>query len=233
MGVFLPRAVRGGAHRGYPHSPVAYHSAMPARSALLSVAVVLPPLVLAAIGVTHPVHLTAASAEYWRNLHIAILPIFPLLAFAPWILVRGAGMVLGWVVGVLGFLYAAFYTALDVLAGIGAGGLASDGMGMATSTVFGLGSHLGEVGSVAFIAAVLVSAGSCIVRFRTAAIPGSVLVSVGAILFHNAHIYFPAGVIGQLCLALGWAWLYFVVERKARAHAALDPLSVDSAAQPR
>ena len=216
---------------------------MPARSALFYVTVALPPLVLAAIGVTHPVHLTAASAEYWRNLHIAILPIFPLLAFAPWILVRGAGAVLGWVVGVLGFLYAAFYTALDVLAGIGAGGLAFDGMGMATSTVFGLGSRLGEVGSVALIAAVVVSAGSCIVRFRTAAIPGSLLVSAGAILFLNAHIYFPVGVIGQLCLALGWAWLLFVVERAARAHATPDTdsgdtqtgdiRSVDSAAHPR
>ena len=206
---------------------------MPARSALIYVTVALPPLVLAAVGVTHPMHLTAASAEYWRNLHIAILPIFPLLAFAPWILVRGAGAVLGWVVGVLGFVYAAFYTALDVLAGIGAGGLASDGMGMATSTVFGLGSHLGEVGSVALIAAVVLSAGSCIVRFRTAAIPGSLLVSAGAILFLNAHIYFPVGVIGQLCLALGWAWLYFVVERAARAHATLDTSSVHSAAHPR
>ena len=226
---------------------------MPARSALIYVTVALPPLVLAAVGVTHPVHLTAASAEYWRNLHIGILPIFPLLAFAPWILVRGAGAVLGWVVGVLAFLYAAFYTALDVLAGIGAGGLASDGMGMATSTVFGLGSRLGEVGSVALIAAVVISAGSCIVRFRTAAIPGSVLVCAGAILFLNAHIYFPVGVIGQLCLALGWAWLFFVAERAARAHATPetdpgvtdfgdtdpgdtrsgDTRSVDSAAQPR
>ena len=230
VGVFLshsrPRSI-------CPHSPVAYHGAMHARSALSYVTVALPPLVLAAIGVTHPIHLTEASAEYWRNLHIAILPIFPLLAFAPWILVRGAGLLLGWVVGVFGFFYAAFYTALDVLAGIGAGGLASDGMGMATSTVFGLGSHLGEVGSVAFIVAVVVSAGSCIVRFHTAALPGSILVSAGAILFLNAHIYFPVGVVGQLCLALGWTWLYFVVERAARAHATLDLRSVDSATQPR
>jgi len=191
---------------------------MSVRSAFVYITVALPPLVLAAVGVTHPIHLTAASAEYWRNLHIGILPIFPLLAFAPWILVRGAGALVGWVVGVLGFLYAAFYTALDVLAGIGAGGLALDKMGMATSTVFGLGGSLGKVGSVALIAAVVISAGSCIVRFRSSAIPGSVLVSAGAILFLNAHIYFPVGVIGQLCLALGWAWLYFVAERATLGH---------------
>jgi hypothetical protein len=41
------------------------------------------------------------------------------------------------------------------------------------------------------------------------------------VLFLQAHIYFPVGVIGQLCLALGWAWLYFVVERATRASAGL------------
>ncbi len=193
---------------------------MSARSALVLVTVALPPLVLAAIGVTHPMHLTASSAEYWRNLHIAILPIFPLLAFAPWIVARGAGAVVAWIVGVLAFLYAAFYTALDVLAGIGAGGLKVDGMGMATGTVFGLGNHLGEVGSIAFIAATTIAAITAIVRFRAAAVPPSVLVILGSILFLQAHIYFPVGVIGQLALAVGWAWLCVVIERSANGRVA-------------
>jgi len=204
---------------------------MPARSALIYVTVALPPLVLAAVGVTHPTHLTASSAEYWRDLHIAILPIFPLLAFAPWLVARGAGAVFAWVVGVLGFLYAAFYTALDVLAGIGAGGLRLDGMGMATGTVFGLGGRLGEVGSFAFIAATAIASATAIVRFRAAAVPASVVVLVGAVLFLQAHIYFPVGVIAQLCLSLGWAWLYFVVERSARASAAPVAPLIDAAVQ--
>lgn len=192
---------------------------MSARSALIYVTVALPPVVLAAVGVTHPMHLTASSAEYWRNLHIAILPIFPLLAVAPWIVARGAGAVFAWVVGVLGFLYAAFYTALDVLAGIGAGGLEVDGRGTATGTVFGLGIHIGEVGSVAFIGATTIAAVTAILRFRTAAVPPSILVILGAVLFLQAHIYFPVGVIGQLALALGWVWLYFILERSVRARA--------------
>jgi hypothetical protein len=196
-------------------------TAMSARSALIYVTVALPPLVLAAVGVTHPTHLTASTADYWRDLHIAILPIFPLLGFAPWLVARGTGTMFAWVVGVLGFVYAAFYTALDVLAGIGAGGLKVDGMGMATGTVFGLGSHIGEVGSVAFIAATAIASATAIVRFRAVAVAPSLLVLMGAVLFLQAHIYFPVGVIGQLCLALGWAWLYFVVERATRASAGL------------
>ena len=192
-----------------------------ARSALIYVTVALPPLVLAAVGVTHPMHLTASSADYWRDLHIAILPIFPLLGFAPWLVARSAGTVVAWVVGVLGFVYAAFYTALDVLAGIGAGGLKLDGMGMATGTMFGLGSNLGEVGSVAFITATAIASATAVVRFRAAAVAPSLLVLTGAVLFLQAHIYFPVGVIGQLCLALGWAWLYFVVERATHAQTAL------------
>lgn len=205
---------------------------MSARSVLVLVTVALPPLVLAAIGVTHPMHLTASSAEYWRNLHIAILPIFPLLGFAPWIVARGAGAVVAWIVGVLAFLYAAFYTALDVLAGIGAGGLKLDDMGMATGTVFGLGNRLGEVGSIAFIAATTIAAVTAVVRFRAAAVAPSVLVVLGSVLFLQAHIYFPVGVIGQLALAVGWAWICVVIERSTRARVGAEmPAVADAAVQ--
>ncbi|QNE47694.1 hypothetical protein F1C58_12815 [Glaciihabitans sp. INWT7] len=204
---------------------------MSARSVLAYVTVALPPLALAAVGVTHPMHLTATSAEYWRNLHIAILPVFPLLAFAPWLVARHAGALVAWIVGVLGFVYAAFYTALDVLAGIGAGGLKLDGMGMATGTVFGLGSHIGEVGSVSFIAASAIAAATAMARVRLAALPGAVLVVVGAVLFLQEHIYFPVGVIGQLCLALGWLWLCVLIERASRDRGPLIE-AVDETAVP-
>ncbi|CAN5222777.1 hypothetical protein BH09ACT1_BH09ACT1_18060 [soil metagenome] len=174
---------------------------------LLFAAVAVPPLALAAVGITHPMHLTASSAEYWRDLHIAILPVFPLLGFAPWLTVRGRSVLLSWIVGILGFVYAAFYTALDVLAGIGAGGLKLDDMGMATGTLYGLGDSLGFIGSVALIAAGVVAGVVSVVRVGIRAIPGGVLVVVGAYLFLLDHIYFPVGVIGQLCLAAGWVWL--------------------------
>jgi hypothetical protein len=38
-------------------------------------------------------------------------------------------------------------------------------------------------------------------------VPGAVLVLVGAVLFLGNHIFFPVGVIGQLCLAAGWVVL--------------------------
>lgn len=187
---------------------------MRASRLLLPIAVALPPLILAAVGVTHPMHLTASSAEYWRNLHIAILPVFPLLGFAPWLVVRGNSALLSWIVGILGFIYAAFYTALDVLAGIGAGGLKLDDMGMATGTLYGLGDSLGFVGSVALIAAGAIAAVFAVVRVGIRAIPGGVLVIVGAYLFLLDHIYFPVGVIGQLCLAAGWLLMLAALRRR-------------------
>jgi hypothetical protein len=186
------------------------------RAALPYLAVGLPPLVLAAVGLTHPMHLTASTAEYWRNLHIGILAVFPLLGFAPWLIVRGRGAVLGWLVGTLGFLYAAFYTALDVLAGIGAGGLKLDEMGRATGTVFGLGRDLGLVGSVALVLAAAIAGTMAVVASGPRAVPGALLVVAGSVLFLRDHIYFPLGVLGQLLLAAGWVALLLAARGVAR-----------------
>jgi hypothetical protein len=82
-----------------------------------------PPLVLAGAGLAHPMHLTADTAGRWRDLHVLLLPIFPLLGLGPWLVIRRENPVLGTVAAILGYGYAVFYTALDVLAGIGAGSL--------------------------------------------------------------------------------------------------------------
>jgi hypothetical protein len=189
----------------------------------LYVAVAVPPLVLGIIGVTHPQHLTMASALYWRNLHVVTLPIFPLLGFAPWLIVRfRRNAALSWVAGILGFVYAVFYTGLDVLAGIGAGGLKLDSMGMATSTVFGLGNSLGSVGAIALILAVLLAGIVSILSAGWRAIPGAVLVLGGSICLWHDHIFFPIGVLGQLLLALGWIALVLALRRVAVATAGLS-----------
>ena len=186
------------------------------RVVFTSLAVAIPPVVLAAVGVTHPEHLTADTAVYWRDLHIGILAIFPLLAFAPWLVVRGHHRWLSWTVGILAFLYAAFYTALDVLAGIGAGGLEHAGMDDSTHVVFGLGNGLGDIGSYAFIAASVIACAWAVRSGGIRAIPGSVLVIVGSVLFLTRHIYFPVGVIGQLCLAIGWVAVVVVITPGSR-----------------
>jgi hypothetical protein len=186
----------------------------------LYAAVALPPLALAIIGTTHPHHLTAASALYWRNLHVITLPIFPLLGFAPWLVVRFRhSLTLGWVAGILGFVYAVFYTGLDVLAGIGAGGLKVDGMGMATTTVFGLGDDLGRIGATALIAAALLAGVVAIGLARWRAVPGAILVVAGTVCLWKDHIFFPIGVLGQLLLAVGWVTLVVAVRSAARPDA--------------
>ena len=198
------------------------HSAPARGSALrglgLYAAVVLPPLTLAIIGATHPHHLTSASALYWRNLHVITLPIFPLLGFAPWLIARFRhNLALSWVAGLLGFIFAVFYTGLDVLAGIGAGGLKLDGMGMATTTVFGLGDDLGRIGAAALIAAAVLAGAVSIVSVGRSAIPGSLLVLAGSICLYQNHIFFPVGVIGQVAFAVGWPLLIVALRRGGRA----------------
>jgi hypothetical protein len=191
------------------------HEAMaPRRVVLLALAVALPPIALALVGLSHPTRLDAESALYWRDLHIGILPVFPLLGFAPWIVVRGHARWLSWTAGILGFVYAAFYTSLDVLAGIGAGGLEHAGMGMARGVVFDLADALGLVGSIALVAASLL-AGGFVSRVRgLRAVPGALLVAIGSVFFLYRHIFFPVGVIGQLCLAAGWVLLVVLVYRR-------------------
>jgi hypothetical protein len=201
------------------------HSAI--RELGLYAAVALPPLALAIIGTTHPHHLTETSALYWRNLHVITLPIFPLLGFAPWLIARFRhNLAISWAAGVLGFVFAAFYTGLDVLAGIGAGGLKLDGMGMATSTVFGLGDDLGNIGAIALIAAVTLVGIVSILAIGRSAIPGSLLVFAGSVCLYQDHIFFPVGVIGQIAFAIGWPLLVVALRRGSR------PASVTPAMRP-
>ena len=49
-------------------------------------AVTLPPLVLAVAGATHPMDLTAATAHHWLVMHVLLVPVFPLLGVAVWVL---------------------------------------------------------------------------------------------------------------------------------------------------
>ena len=82
----------------------------------------MPPIAVGLAGITHPDHLTQEASLYWRNLHVVFLPLLPLLALGPWVIARSVDRKLGYLAAVLGYVYACFYTALDVLAGIGAGG---------------------------------------------------------------------------------------------------------------
>jgi hypothetical protein len=170
-------------------------------------AVAVPPLVLAGLGLLHPSYLTDDSAATWRNLHIALLPIFPLLALAPWIVVRREHRLLRWAVVVLGFAYAVFYTALDVLAGIGAGALQAAGGHDLTSVLFTNANDLAFFGVWAYLVAAATAAAVALGRAGALAVPGSLLVVGGGWSVLSSHIYWPRGGLTMLALALGWAAL--------------------------
>lgn len=174
-----------------------------------------PPLLLAALGAVHPAALTDDTAAAWQGLHLLLLPVFPLLALAPWLLTRDEHPALRWAVVVLGYVYAAFYTALDVLAGIGAGALQRAGAGEQTAILFAHGNDLSTYGVWAYLAATSLAVVTAVRRARLAALPGAVLTLAAAWLFLSSHIYWPLGGLTMVAMALGWAALASAVHRSA------------------
>lgn len=135
-----------------------------------------------------------------------LLPLFPLLAVGPWLVARSIEPVYGRITLVLGYVFACFYSALDILAGIAAGALKYDRQG-GLGTVFGYASDLGQIGSIAFIGATAAAAG-CLLRVAGPwVLPGAAVALVGAYGFMQNHVYPPWGVLSMLAIAVGWAWM--------------------------
>lgn len=178
------------------------------------IAVAVPHLVVAAIGLTHPARLTVDSAHHWQVMHTVLLPLFPLLALGPWLVARAVDSRSGVVVGVIAFVYACFYTALDVLAGIGGGAIkAAEAGGL--GIVFPVARDLGAIGSIAHVAATALAAGlASRVTGLVRALPGVLLVLAGSFLFLQEHVYRPWGVLAMVLLAAGWSWLVIAVGRR-------------------
>lgn len=168
---------------------------------------VLPPLALAIAGLFHPMVLNASTGHTWRELHLVLLPLFPLLGIGPWLLVQQEVLAVRVTAGLLGFVYAVYYSALDVLAGIAAGSLQVAGHRPEASIMFGNGNQLASYGVWAYLVAVVIASSAALVRSGVAAIPGAILVLAGAISFLDSHIYWPRGVITMVALAAGWALL--------------------------
>jgi hypothetical protein len=167
-----------------------------------------PPLLLAGLGLAHPMDLTADSARRWRDLHTVLLPIFPLLALGPWLIARAEHWSVRWLVALLGFVYAVFYTALDVLAGIAAGALKMAGAEEKwTSVMFAQGNDLSSYGVWAYLVAALLAAGFALRRAGIWAIPGATVVLVAAVSFLDSHIYWPVGGLTMIAFAVGWTAL--------------------------
>lgn len=177
-------------------------------------AVLVPPVLIGLVGLTHPAHLTQSASGYWRDLHIVLLPMFPLLAVGPWLVARSIEPIYGRITLVLGYVFACFYSALDILAGIAAGALKYDREG-GLGTVFGYASDLGQIGSIAYIGATAAAAG-CVLRVAgPRVLPGALVALVGTYGFMENHVYPPWGVLSMLAIAAGWAWMLTILGRHA------------------
>jgi hypothetical protein len=179
-----------------------------------------PAVVLAGLGLTHPQDLTATSAPWWTTLHVLLLPLFPLLALSLWLLLRGLSGPAAWAARIAAYGYAAFYTALDVLAGIAAGELTqlNAERGLQTDTVevdrmFAVGNDLGEIGVWCFGVACAATALAVVGRVGRRALPGAVVLVAAAVVFvaGGVHIYWPWGVGTMLALAVGLGLLAAVL----------------------
>lgn len=176
---------------------------------VLAVLVALPGLALAVAGLAHPHHLSYETARWWFGLHLVGLPVFPLVGLALARLVRGDGDPLAVLVRVSAYLYACFYTALDVVSGLAAGWVTREiGPGVPrpreVSLLFGVGTPLGRVGEAALGVAALAVVVRLALRGSRAWLAAVALLP-GAWLVHTDHIFAPRGVLGTALLGLGSA----------------------------
>ena len=166
--------------------------------------VAVPALLAAAIGLSHPPTLNAATAEHWRNMHIALIPLFPLVGLAPWLIARRAGTRFGRAGAVFGYGFAAFYTSLDLLAGVAGGALVASGHPDATGQVFAIARVLGAIGVVSLVLGTLVAGTAAFLAAGPRSLPGALLATVGAALVQPGHIYLGLGTVAMLLFAGGY-----------------------------
>lgn len=186
--------------------------------------VAIPGVALAVVGSTHPPHLTNDSAMHWWVMHIVALPLFPLMGLALVGLVRGRRDPTAWTIRVLAYVFAAFYTALDVLAGIGAGyvldqaGPTPDASSLdAVHALFRMANDLSQYGVWALlVACVLVAADHMRSCGLMAAAPGLLLIAA-SYSFLDSHIYRWRGVVTVLVIGLATGWLAMVRTRREAA----------------
>lgn len=164
-----------------------------------------PGLVLAGFGLVHPARLDVATAPWWASLHILLLPVFPLLAVAQWILLTPAPVVLRWPGRLAAFGFAAFYSGLDAVAGIAAGTVvhAEHGLTHVLGDLFAAGDTLGSIGTGCFLAASLAITAATARQARWRAIPGGALLLAASVSFIDSHIFWPRGVYTMIGIAAG------------------------------
>ncbi|MFC4492678.1 hypothetical protein ACFPA8_00820 [Streptomyces ovatisporus] len=187
--------------------------------------VVVAPLVLAAFGLGHPGGLRPHNAALWAELHIWLLPVWPLLALGlvvplwgrPSRDAAGVATVVAWIAG---FGYAVFYTGLDAVAGIAAG-IAEEHGGAhprkVVNPLFHTGDALGQAGVWCLAVGVIAASAALFMRYGPRVLPGTAVLLVCCWSFFDSHIFHPRGVVTMLGFALGFVlWVWTATARPAR-----------------
>lgn len=180
--------------------------------------VTAPPLLLAAAGLVHPLHLTTTTAHRWAGLHVVLLPVFPLLVLGllvplwgrPRRDVEGALTVVAWA-GCL--FYAAYYSGLDAVAGISAGTVVRHGVHGAAGQLFVMGDQLGRAGVYGLAVASLAASAVLWRRHGPRVLPGAAVLAVACWSFVDSHVFWPRGVITMVGFAVAFAHLTTVASR--------------------
>ena len=181
----------------------------------LAITLALPGLSLAVAGLFHPHSLSYDTAGTWFGLHVPGLLFFPLVGAALAVLVRGRRDPLAWAVRLTAYVYATFYSALDVISGIAAGYVTRElGPGVPrpdeVRLLFRIGTPLGEIGSVALLVCCALITLDLVRRHELAGAGLGVVLVAGAWLVHADHIFAPTGVVGMTLLGLGSAGVAWV-----------------------
>ncbi len=171
--------------------------------------VALPGLVLAGFALHHPAVLTPATARDWWTMHVLLIPVFPLLAVALGVLLRGDSGPLAWLARIAGYGYATFYTGLDVLAGIGAGLVVENDQRGSQNMLrlFEIGDQLGLAGAWMLLGCVVLTTVALGLRHGPWVVPGGLVLVVSGWFFRESHLFAPVGVYAMLGFAVGTALL--------------------------
>jgi hypothetical protein len=181
------------------------------------VLVVAAPLLLAAVGLAHPLSLKTSTAPMWERMHVLLLPVFPLLALGfvvplwrrPGRDTAGVATVVAWLAA---FTYACFYTGLDAVAGIAAGTAwrhapAGADQEKIVGPLYRLGDDLGEFGVRAFLVAVVATCVALYPRAGVRVLPGGLVLLGAGWSFVDSHIFWPRGVLTMVAIAVGFGLL--------------------------
>ncbi len=180
---------------------------------VLALLVALPAWAIAGLGLAHPVLLTPETAERWRFAHLALLPVFPLVAASLWAVLRAEPGAASWAARGLALAYAVLYGALDSIAGIGAPqqvirGAERGDPRAPIEDLFEIGDILGRLGVYALAAAAALTALVLFARFRSPlSLAGGAVVVVACYPFLRHHVFPPRGVLAMVAIGLGLALL--------------------------